>query len=310
MQKRAADPPSASHGLGSNGEPDCYAPLAIYLTSGGFARPLRHHFTELRGPARPLFLLVALQRQRTASHILGDDAAGADIGAVADLDRGDQRRIRADERARADVRVVLVEAVVVAKDRARADVGAGADAAIAEIGQMIGLGALLDRDLLDLDEIADMHVLGEIGARPQPRKRADARAFADAGALDMAVGLDLGAILDGDAWAEEDVRLDHHVAADDRVEGHIDRVGIDQRRAVRHQARAGPALVDGFGLRQLSTRVDAEHLVFRTRHDGGLQSARPGDLDGIRQVVFALGIGVADRAQDGNQVLRAKPHDA
>ena len=39
----------------------------------------------------------------------------------------------------------LVEAVIIAGDGARADIGAGAHARIAQIGEMIGLGALLDR---------------------------------------------------------------------------------------------------------------------------------------------------------------------
>jgi hypothetical protein len=54
------------------------------------------------------------------------------------------------------VGVVFVQAVVVSEDGARADLGARTDAAVAQIGQVVGLGALADLDLLDLDEVADV----------------------------------------------------------------------------------------------------------------------------------------------------------
>ena len=56
----------------------------------------------------------------------------------------------------------------------------GADAGIADISEVVDLGALADLRLLDLDEIADMGVLGEVGAGPEPRERPDRRAGADA----------------------------------------------------------------------------------------------------------------------------------
>ena len=71
------------------------------------------------------------------------------------------------------VGAVLVAAVVIAGDGAGADIGAGADEGVADIAQMIGLGAGLDRRFLDLDEIADARALAEPRARPQPRERPD-----------------------------------------------------------------------------------------------------------------------------------------
>ncbi len=108
--------------------------------------------------------------------VLGDDAARADIGAVADFDRGHERRVRADEGPLADLGPVLVEAVVVAEDGAGADVGPGADACRRR-GRRGGWPwrPAPMRRLLDLDEIADVHVGAELGAGPQPRERPDAR---------------------------------------------------------------------------------------------------------------------------------------
>ena len=65
-------------------------------------------------------------------------------------------RVGADERARADHRAIFAEAVIIAGDRARADVGLGADRGVADVGQMVDLGALADLGLLELDEIADL----------------------------------------------------------------------------------------------------------------------------------------------------------
>ena len=80
----------------------------------------------------------------------------------------------------------LIEAVVVAEDRAGADVGLGADAAVAEVGQVVGLGASVQSYVLNLDEIADVHVGAELGARPEAREGSDPRPFADNGACEMA----------------------------------------------------------------------------------------------------------------------------
>ena len=113
---------------------------------------------DLCGPAGTLLLRAARERQRIGRDVLGDDAARSDIGALADLDRRHQRRVRADKGAGADLGAMLVEAVIVAGDGAGADISARADAGVADISEMVNLGALADLGLLDLDEIADMGV--------------------------------------------------------------------------------------------------------------------------------------------------------
>ena len=85
-------------------------------------------------PAGYRLLPPASDRERVGFDRLGDDRARADIGAVADRHRRDQRRVGADEGAGADVGLVLGEAVVVAGDRSSADVGARADPRVADIG--------------------------------------------------------------------------------------------------------------------------------------------------------------------------------
>ena len=51
---------------------------------------------------------------------------------------------------------VLVNTVVVARDGAGADVGAGANPGVADVGQVVDLGPGLDRGVLDLDEVPDV----------------------------------------------------------------------------------------------------------------------------------------------------------
>ena len=63
----------------------------------------------------------------------------------------------------ADDRAMLAVAVVVHGDRAGADVAARPDVGIAQIGQMVGLGAAPHARGLELDEVADMRA-----RRPRP----------------------------------------------------------------------------------------------------------------------------------------------
>src|SRR5579864_8295813 len=89
---------------------------------------------KLTRPARLFRLPAASKRERVGRDILGDHRTRADIGAVADLYRRDQRGIRAYKGRRADIGKMLVEAIVIAGDRTCADIGAGANARVADIG--------------------------------------------------------------------------------------------------------------------------------------------------------------------------------
>ncbi len=117
--------------------------------------------------------------QLTGRRVLRDRRAAADRRAGADLDRRHQHAVAADVRVGADRRAVLVRAVVVGGDAAGAEVDPLADLRIAEIGQVIRLGAVAEARVLDLDEVADMNVRAEIGAGAQARERADLRTAGD-----------------------------------------------------------------------------------------------------------------------------------
>ena len=64
-------------------------------------------------------------------------------------------------------------AVVVAGDRARADVDVLTDRGIADVAQVVDLRAAADAAVLDLDEVADLDALGELRAGSEPCERAE-----------------------------------------------------------------------------------------------------------------------------------------
>ena len=84
-------------------------------------------------------------------------APGAGVRTVAELDRRDQRPCwtLVCTPSPTVVRCLFV-AVVVGGDRAGAEVGAGADLGVADVGEVRDLRALADLGVLDLDERADL----------------------------------------------------------------------------------------------------------------------------------------------------------
>src|SRR6266545_3941799 len=107
-------------------------------------------------------LLAGTHGKAAGRYVLPNGRAAADIGAAADSDGGDKLRIAPDERTILDHGLLLFLAVVIARDRAGADVHLLADGGVAEIRQMAGLGARTENRFLQLDEITDVHALAEL----------------------------------------------------------------------------------------------------------------------------------------------------
>ena len=114
----------------------------------------------------------------------------------------------------ADLRRVLVLAVVVGGDRARADVGTRADLDVAHVGEVRHLRALADVGVLGLDERADVRVGREVGAGAQRHVRADGAALADHRLARHGLLHDRALVHDG--VDEARVRADHRAARDRR----------------------------------------------------------------------------------------------
>src|SRR5690606_16620360 len=125
------------------------------------------------GPAVAQDFAGAGDGERVAGDGSRDGAAGRDVSAVADGQRGDEGGIGADEDAAAYTRVLLVEAVVIGDDRAGADVGFFADHGVAEIRDMFGFRTGLDGGAVDLDEVADGGALADLGFRADAGEGAD-----------------------------------------------------------------------------------------------------------------------------------------
>ena len=110
----------------------------------------------------PVHVRAPCHRQLTRRRRLADDAAGADGGAVAHRHRRHQHAVGANVHVVADHGAVLVGAVVVGGDAAGAVVDALAHRAVAQVGQVVGLGAARQRGVLHLDEVADVHLGAEL----------------------------------------------------------------------------------------------------------------------------------------------------
>ena len=124
-------------------------------------------------PAFECHLLRARQGELTVGGFLGDGAARTRGRVTPDAHRRDQHVAGTDECAIRDGCRPLVHAIVVAGDRAGADVHVGADGRVADVGEVIRLAAIRDGGLLQLDEIADVHAGAELAAGPYTGKRTD-----------------------------------------------------------------------------------------------------------------------------------------
>src|SRR3546814_1493736 len=86
-------------------------------------RPPRSTRFDTLFPYPPLF---------RAADVAGHRAAGADDRVAADPHRRDQRAVRSDEGVLADFGAIFEIAVIIAGDRARADIGPRTDADVAQ----------------------------------------------------------------------------------------------------------------------------------------------------------------------------------
>src|SRR5581483_1385524 len=279
-------------------------------------------------PARDGRLAHARNRELSRGRVLGERGPGAQRRAAADAHRRDELGVRADEDVVLDDRAVLVGAVVVAGDGAGADVDVPADLAVADVGEMVGLGARADAARLHLDEVADVHVPGEHGAGPDARVRAETAVRPDLGLVEVAEGLDARARpdldvpqhavrADADAVAQLHPPLEHAVDVDRDVAAalerpaHVDARRVGERHAALEQRPGDVALVHALELGELRTAVDAEHFPRRSgRHPGDGDVLVDGELHDVGEVVLLLGIVVPEAREPALQLRGRRHHDA
>src|SRR6478735_7018083 len=187
----------------------------------------------------------------------------------------------------------------------------GADvSAIADIGEMIGLGAGLDPRLFHLNEISDVHILAKVSARAQPRERSDARPFADMGAFKVRECADRCAVLNGDARAKHDVRLDGYVFSEFGICRQIYSLRRDHGDACVEGRQPQALLQHRFRFSELHLGVDAAHVILRGFDRYCLQSHIAGDGNGVGEIIFALGIRIPYTREDGEGLFAGERHEA
>ena len=263
------------------------AARAFSFARSGAARPF---FVDLAGPA---------EGHGAGRHVLGDDAAGRHVGALADLHRRHQRAVGADEGLGADHGPPLAVAVVVHGD------GAGADIAAARRcrnrrdrpgdwpWRRGPCGVALSSTKLPIWTSSATSEPGRMRANgPMIAPRADARA------LDVAEGLDLDVRRHADAGPEAHVGPDRDVGARTSCRPHS--------QTVSGSVMVTPAAIAAARRRSCSARSATassarELMPWNSRllaFDGDrLVAGGARDGDGVGEIEFALCVVVADRAQ-------------
>src|SRR6266446_790934 len=292
---------------------------ALFPFPGGLARPRflffrllpwllfgRQFAPALRGPAGFIGLTAACDSQGIRGNVVGDRGTRGDICAIADSNGGNQRGITSDKNFVADVRREFVEAVVVAGNRAGADVCFRADLRIAKVGEVHRLGAFADGALLQLDEISDARIRFQVIVRAKTREGTDDDAVVKATLRYYAMRLDgyvvakscvgenasrsngathanfrfaeqLHAGLDDGVFARDDIGIDHHRFR--QLNGHA---GLHERAAL-------PLPEDAVDFGEIRSRVAAENFARVRGHVGEDGFAlRVQDGDGVGQIKFAM----------------------
>src|SRR6267378_350690 len=245
----------------------------------------RQFAPALRGPAGFISLTAACDSQGIRRNVVRDRGTRGDIGAIADSNGGNQRGVTSDKNFVADVRRKFVEAVVVAGNRASADVCFRADLRIAKVGEVHRLGAFADSALLQLDEISDARIRFQVIVRAKTREGADDDAVVEAALRHDAMRL-AGYVVaqsrvgenasrsNGTAHANFRFAEQLHAGFDDRVFTRDD-LRIDYHRfrqlnghAGVHERAALPFAEDAVDFGEVRSRVAAENFARVCGHVG------------------------------------------
>src|SRR5205807_1112387 len=114
----------------------------------GFFSLKRLLFPALFGPTFLYSLAAAAEGQRVCGNVIGNGGTGSDVGPLIDSDGRYQCGITADEGSIFNDGYVFGHAIVVAGDGAGAHVYVRANFCVAQIGEVISLGASTQSGLL------------------------------------------------------------------------------------------------------------------------------------------------------------------
>src|SRR6266480_7265979 len=279
-------------------------------------------------PVRNRHLLHAGEGQLPRRGVLGERGSRTECRAPAHAHRRDELGVRAYENVVLYDGAVLVRSVVVAHDRAGADVDVSAHLAVADVAEVIRLGTRAYATRLHLHEVADVHSVGEARARARPDARvgADAAVRADVGVLEVAEGLDARARTDRhvlqhairadrDAVAELHLAFEHAVDVDRNVasageaSAHVAARRIGERHPLLQERGGEFALVNALQFGELGAGVHAERLPGRACLDRGHGYALLRcERDDIGEVILLLCVVVLQLREPGLEFL-GRCHD-
>ena len=114
------------------------------------------HLSAAGRPALQILLPGPGHCQRIRRYLIGNGAAGGDIGAFAHRDRCNEIGVAADECPVANGAAVLFEPIIIGGNGSAAEVDAAAHVGIAHIGQVRHLGAFSQHAVFQLHKRADM----------------------------------------------------------------------------------------------------------------------------------------------------------
>ena len=138
----------------------------------------------------------AAEGQRIGRHILCETRCRADVRAFADSNWCDQDTVAAYEYSVFNDRLVLLLAVVVARDRACAHVDVLADFGVSQISQVIGLRSFAEASFFHFYKISHVRAFADIAARAQMAVRTKRSARPYAGVFQDATRLNQGFVSD------------------------------------------------------------------------------------------------------------------
>ena len=234
--------------------------------------------------------------------------------------------MRARARVSAHLGAVLVDAVVVGRNRAGANVGALADRGVADVREVRHFGPAAEGGVLQLDEGAHFALVADDGTRAQVGERADgcsrtdhreravcaahARVLTHLAVDERRVGADHGAARDRGgalqlrAGQHLDIFVERYGAVDPHARGVADRDAGQLPAAHDHRVEPGACVA------QLHAIVDARDepaLAHGQRPDDGAAAAH--DADDVSEVLLVLrivGVDERERLAQGRDVERIR----
>ena len=201
---------------------------------------------------------------------------------------------------------MLFCAIVVTRDRTRADVRLLAHVSVTDVAEVAHLDATAQAGVLHLRVVADVDAAGEASAgaymtvwshvhiilqrRLLNSRRHDLAAFADSRIAHRAVRADAGVIADSRNAAQVRIRFNHRVLPDLHVCVDVRRRRVGDRHARKQMAAVDALAHQRLRFSELGAVVDPLHLArFVDSHRYYGRALPGGERDQRRQVAFASG---------------------